>query len=363
GAPRRIPRLMVRSTMAPVSGLSALLITFALVGCKSAAPIHPLAEEHNTMCAKYLEGGELQKAQNRCELALEYNPDFPEPHNLLCAIEIQRGRMDKAKAFCIKALRLNNDFAEAHNNLGFIYLQENALGKAHDSFRAALRVNPGYLDARYNLGYTLVKLKKYNEARVIYDKLTEINPDLPLPWGDLCFLDIEEGFNQEAIQKCTRAVQLNPRFANAWFLLGVANGKAGQHCDAQEAYKECVAVESDHAECRTNIAIAARYCALAAPALQEIKQTAATGGDASAFYASGLAQKEKGLLAEADRDFRKCLKADGRFGLCHCQLAELRRQEAKTTDAKTFCKKCVNYTSAEQIVPEREMCERLLREE
>ncbi len=343
--------------------LAALVGSFLLPACKSAAPIHPLAEEHNTMCAKYLEAGDLQKAQNRCELALEYNPDFPEPWNLLCSIEIQRGRMNKAKEFCIKAIRINNDFAEAHNNLGFIYLQEDSLGKAHDAFKSALAINPGYLDGRYNLAYTLTKLKKYREARIEYDKLTEINPNLPLPWGDLCFIDIEEGYNEEAIQRCTKAVQLNPRFANAWFLLGLANGKAGQHCEAQDAYKECIAVEENHAECRTNIAIAARYCALAAPSLQEIKETAATDGGAADYYRAGVAQKEKGLLGEADRAFRKCLRADGRFGLCHCQLAELRRQEMKGDEAKTYCKKCLNYTGPEQTSTERDMCERLVREE
>lgn len=342
---------------------ASLLGSLVLAACKTAAPIHPLAEEHNTMCAKYLEAGDLQKAQNRCELALEYNPDFPEPWNLLCAIEIQRGRMGKAKEFCIKGIRLNNDFAEAHNNLGFIYLQEDALGKAHDAFRSALRINPGYLDARYNLGYTLTKLKRYREARVEYDKLIEINPDLPLPWGDLCFIDIEEGYNEEAIQRCTRAVDLNPRFSNAWFLLGVAQGKAGRHCEAQDAYRECIAVEENHAECRTNIAIAARYCALATPALQEIRETAASEDGAIHHYRAGLAQKEKGLLSEADRSFRKCLRADGRFGLCHCQLAELRRNEAKNDEARTYCKKCLNYTSSDQISSERDMCERLVRED
>ncbi len=343
-----------------------LLVTacaLALAACKTAAPIHPRAIEHNQFGAKYLEEGNLDKAQERFELSLEFNPDYPEPYNNLCLVHIKRANLKKAKDLCIKALRLNNDFAEAHNNLGYIYLQEKAYGKAHDSFRNALKVNPDYVEARYNLCLALRWLKRTADARVCYSKIIETNAAVADPHHDLCEMDIEEANYTDAIAECTRAVELDPKFTVAYFHLGRAYQGAGKHCEGQEAYKACVGIDESHAECRNNLSSAARHCALQSPHLEEVKETAANENSAVANYRLALAEREKGLLPEAERHLRKCIKLDGRFGLCHCVLAELKRQVAENAEAKTLCRRCLKYTSDEQQSPEREMCQTLLKGE
>lgn len=340
-----------------------LACALALASCKTAAPIHPRAIEHNQFGAQYLEQGLLDKAQERFELALEFNPDYPEPYNNLCLVWIKRAKFDKAKDRCIKALRLNNDFAEAHNNLGYIYLQERSYGKAADQFRGALKVNPDYVEARYNLCLSLLRLKKSDEARVCYSKIVETNANVADPHHDLCVLDVEGGNFTDAVGECTRAIELDPKFTDAYFHLGRAYQGAGKHCEAQEAYKGCLGVDEQNAECRNNLSSAARHCALQSPHLEEVKETVATEGSAANLYKLGLAEREKGLLPEAERHFRKCTKLEGRFGLCYCALAELKRQVAENDEAKVFCKKCLLYTGEEQISADREMCAALLRGE
>ncbi len=339
----------------------ALALAFALSSCRTASQIHPRAIEHNENGARYLEQGNLAKAQERFELALEFNPDYPEPYNNLCLVEIKKGNIKKAKDLCIKALRLNNDFAEAHNNLGYIYLQEKSYGKAHDAFKGALKVNPDYIEARYNLCLAYGYLKRPEDARVCFSKIIETNANVADPYHGLCVLDVEDGNFQEAVKECTTAVELDPRFTDAWFHLGRAYQGAGRQCEAQEAYKSCVAVEEDHAECRNNLSSAARHCALQSPAIDEIKETASSEGSAVNLYKLGVAEREKGLLPEAERHFRKCLRLDGRFGLCHCALAEMKRRVAEDREAKGYCKKCLSYISEDQQVAEREMCESMLK--
>ena len=353
GVPRKIVNLMRRLAIL----LSAAL---GLLSCKTVAPVHPLAVEHNTYGTQYLEQGNLDKAQHRFELALEYNRDYPEPYNNLCLVWIKRGNLDRAKEQCIKALRLNNDFSEAYNNLGYIYLQEKAFGKAHDAFTNALKVNPGYLEARYNLCLTLLRLEKRPEARVCYDKVIEVNPSVADPYHDLCFLDIEEGGFTDAIRYCTHAVELDPRYVGAFFHLGRAYQGAGKHCEAQEAYKQCIGLDDSNAECRNNLTSAARHCALASPHLDEIKDQADNERSPYAMYKLGLVERQKGLLVEAERHFKKCLQIDGRFGLCHCQLAELNRQLINNSEMDAYCRKCISYTTEEQTSVERDMCQRLL---
>lgn len=341
----------------------AVAAALALASCKTAAPIHPLASEHNTFCARYLEAGSLDKAQHRCELALEYNSDYAEPYNNLCLVWIKRGNLDRAKEQCIKALRLNNDFAEAHNNLGYIYLQQKAYGKAHDAFRNALKVNPGYLEARYNLCLALLRLKRPEQARVCYDKVIETNPGVADPFHDLCVLDVEDGSFTTAVQSCSHAVELDPKYTDAWFHLGRAHQGAGKHCDAQEAYKQCLATDGGHAECRNNLSSAARHCALASPHLEDLRQELESDGAPATLYKLGVAEKEKGLLTEAERHFRQCVRADGRFGLCYCQLAELSRRVAENEDAAAWCRKCLSHTTEGQRSVEREACVRARQQE
>lgn len=333
----------------------------ALASCKTASQIHPRAQEHNEFGTKYLEEGNLAKAQERFELALEFNPDYPEPHNNLCLVWIKRANFAKAKDLCIKALRLNNDFAEAHNNLGYIYLQEGSAGRAAEQFKAALKVNPDYVESRWNLCTALMKLKRPAEARVCVSKIIETNANLADPHHALCYLDIEEGNHEDAIKECTRAVELDPKFVDAFYNLGRAYQGAGKQCEAQEAYKACVAVDGDNAECRNNLSSAARHCALQSPHLDEIKETAQNENSAVNLYKLGCAERDKGLIPDAERHFKKCLKLDGRFGLCHCALAELKRRVAEDKESKNYCRKCLNYTSDDQQVAEREMCQTLLK--
>ncbi len=341
--------------------LLLLVALLAASGCKTAAPIHPLAAEHNTYGAAYLEQGDLDKAQQRFELALEYNDDYPDPHNNLCLVFIKRGQLDRAKQECVRAIRLNNDFSLAYNNLGYIYLQEKSLGKAHDAFRSALRINPGYIEARYNLCLALTGLKRREEARVCYDKVIEVNPNVADPYNNLCAMDIDDQGYTDAIQYCNKAVELAPDFAGAYFNLGRAYQGAGKHCEAQEAYKQCIAIQQNNAECLNNLASAHRHCALVSPDLKEMKEEAANDNSAASNYKLGLAEKEKGLIPEAERRFKKCLKLDGRFGLCHCQLAEIKHKDALEDEARSYCRKCVTYTSPEQSSDERDLCEKILK--
>ena len=59
-------------------GLFAGLLVLAAPACKTAAPIHPRAMEHNRFCVEYLAQGDLERAEVRCKLALEFNPDYPD---------------------------------------------------------------------------------------------------------------------------------------------------------------------------------------------------------------------------------------------------------------------------------------------
>jgi tetratricopeptide (TPR) repeat protein len=344
-------------------GLVALVVA---QGCKTAAPIHPRAIEHNNYCAKYLNDGDLEKAETRCKLALEFNPDYPEPYCNLGLIEKRRGHISEAKELFVKAIHLNQDFGEAHNDLGVLFLDEKSYGKAHDEFVRALKVNPDYVEARYNLALSLMHLKKYDEARKAYRALIESNPNIADPHHDLCAMDIDDGEFTTAVDECKEAIRLDPKYTSAYFNLGNAFMKGGKFCEAQEAYTDCLRVDSENAECRNNVTIANRKCALLDPSLKEAtsKPSTGEGGEpgtdaASGLYAAGLKQVNAGLINEARRSFNKCLRKNSQFALCHFQLFKLDQAVANTAAATDDCKKMLK-TSGDEQASEREECKTFL---
>jgi Flp pilus assembly protein TadD len=229
--------------------------------CRTPGPIPPQALHYNAECARYLEAGDLAKAETNCKLSCEFDDGYPDCHNNLCVILLKRGELDQAKKECIKALRLFNDFAIAHNNLGTIYVQERSWGKAHDAFTAALKVNPGYVEARYNLCLSLVYLRRHPDARSCYDTLIATNPLIADGPHGLCILDIESGSFSSAISECTRAIELDPRNAGQFLNLGRAYQGAGRNCEAQQAYQGCLELDDGRAECRDAIPTATSLCA------------------------------------------------------------------------------------------------------
>ena len=342
------------------------LLSSASLACKTAAPIHPRAIEHNQYCAQYIAQNELEKAETRCNLALEFNPDYPEPYCNLGLIALKRNQMDKAKDLFIKAIHLNQDFAEAHNDLGFVFLQQGSFGKAHDEFQRALKVNPDYVEARYNLALTYLRLKKYPEARKAYDELIESNPNVADPHHDLCALDIDEGEYDSAVQECQAAIRLDPKYVSAYFELGNAYMKGGKFCEAQEAYKDCIGVDQDNAECRNNITIATRKCALLDPNLKDLKNSPAPGTDAAVsgdpaddFYKKGLSQINAGLVNEARRSFNKCIRKNSQYALCYYQLYKLDIAVEDNGAAQDDCKKLLKNSGDEQA-HERDECKNFL---
>jgi tetratricopeptide (TPR) repeat protein len=346
---------MLPMKRALLAALAAVIVT-----CKSAPPVNPRAQEHNDVGVRYLNEGQLEKAEIRFQMALEQRPDYPEPFNNLCLIEIKRNHIDKAKGYCIKALHLNQDFAEAHNNLGFIYLQENNNTRARDEFQAAVHINPDYVAARYNLTLVLRRLKNNDEARVELIKLAESHPELADPHHDICGMDIEEGDLKEAIAECQQAIRLDNRYTAAYDQLGVAFFKSGKFCESAQAFRDCLGIEADNVECRQNLPEANKRCALLDPSIKTPVDQPPNAEGALALYRLGMDQLAKGLSGDAERTFRRCVKAEPPVADCYCQLGKMSRDDARPDDEAKFCKRCVKLSATDHQTEEKRACEKLL---
>ncbi len=114
-------------------------------------------DTRHTLAMFYMRSGQRPLALEHFELALKYNPDYPEAH-VNFGIALAQGRQwERAIAHFERALQRNPDFAEAHFNLGLVLemLGRSAAAKPH--FDAVLRQRP---DMAAAIQQRLAKLRR-----------------------------------------------------------------------------------------------------------------------------------------------------------------------------------------------------------
>lgn len=339
-----------------------LVLAGLLAGCLSTPPPHPRALECNELCALHISRGDLTAAEDQCDLGIQFSPQYADLWVNKGIIAYNRGQNDKAKELFIKALRLNQDQAQAYNNLGIIYLGEQAYGKAHDNFQRALKVNPDYLEARFNLAMTFKAMEDYDKAKKELRTLLTVNPSLSGPYAQLGQIAIEEGEYENAVEALTKATQLEPGFAAAWLALGNAYMELGRPCDGKDSYSSCIEAEDNNPSCRNNIIVAEKKCKLQDKALDDVKARASGAKTPETEYSAALAAKEKGLVNDEERAYKRCLKYDPKFALCHFGMYEIFKNRSDEKNATTACKNFLKYANENDFATQIAECKQYVRD-
>ncbi|MDF3066428.1 MAG: domain protein putative component of TonB system [Polyangiaceae bacterium] len=153
------------------------MIGLLLGGCSGAVPLPAQAVALNRAGAEALARGDLETADARLSLALEYSPRFVEAlvnHGL---VELQRGNFERAREVIARARRLNPDVAQPHHALGVLAERQARPDDASRHYYDALAVDPGFAPARANLARLLFDAGMLNEAWVQFKRLVEAAPD------------------------------------------------------------------------------------------------------------------------------------------------------------------------------------------
>jgi Flp pilus assembly protein TadD len=314
------------------------------------------------LCAIHIAQGNLVAAEDQCDLGLQFSPQYADLWVNKGIIAHKRGQDDKAKEALIKALRLNNEQQQAYNNLGIIYYNDRAYGKAHDNFQRALRVNPDYLDARYNLALTYRGMGDLDNARKEFRTLVQIRPDLADPYAQLGQISLEEGDAEVAVEALNRATQIDPKFVAAWLSLGNAYMELGRPCDGKDAFSTCIEVDENNPQCRNNIVLAEKRCMLQDKAFVDLKERQAGNKTPQSEYAAGLQFREKGLLNDEERAYKRCVRFDPKFVQCHFGLFELYKNRSDERNATIACKNFLKFANETDFQTQLATCRQYVRD-
>jgi tetratricopeptide (TPR) repeat protein len=334
-----------------------LLAILALSGCLAAPPAHPRALEANELCTQYISNGDLTRAEVQCDLGLQFSPQYADLWVNKGLIALRRGNDDLAKEHFIKALRYNQEQAQAYNNLGYVYYKNRQYGKAHDNFQRALKVNPDYIEARYNLSLVHKEMGNLDKSKKELRTIIAINGNIADAHATLGSVLHEEKALDEAVQELSIATQLDPQFGSAWLELGNTLMDSGKFAEACDAFTSCIEVDPNGVECKNNVTICKRKAGLQDTALKEIKENATGKNTAESMYTLARGYKEKGLRNEEERTYKKCLKLDPKFALCHFGLFEIFKEDARDKDARVACQNFIKFADATDYKSQVSVCE------
>ncbi|MCL2448769.1 MAG: tetratricopeptide repeat protein [Polyangiaceae bacterium] len=182
-----------------------VLAALAAGGC-AAVPLPARAIQLNRDGAAALALGDLETAEARIALALEYSARFTEAWVNLGLVELRRGNFERALRDFVRARNLNPDLPAPHHALGLLADRRGEGARAEAYYRAALRVDPGFAPARVDLGRKLYERGALEDAREQFLRAVEVAPDVPEAWSGLCATLLRLDRVDEAAMHLARAV-------------------------------------------------------------------------------------------------------------------------------------------------------------
>jgi tetratricopeptide (TPR) repeat protein len=163
----------------------AAVLALSAAACNGAAPLPPKAQELNAAGVEALAQGDLETADARFALALEYSGNFVEALVNQALVEMQRGNFENARRLLKRAKRLNPDVAQPYHGLGVLSERERKHDQASQHYAEALKVDPGFAPARINLARLLYNAGMFEHARVQFKRLLEVAPEEPAGYSGL----------------------------------------------------------------------------------------------------------------------------------------------------------------------------------
>ncbi len=172
--------------------------------------------------------------------AEKFNPADPQIHAGLAEAYMQKKAYDLAEKHFKKAIQLSEDDPKYYNNLGALYLTMERYDDAIPAFKTAaenLLFDRPEL-AWVGVGLANVKKQDYLAAQDAYQKAMDINPRYyraPFMLGEL-YYNLDRPV--EALEMFNQSVEIAPDFANGYYWKGLVYLKMKETENAKKSFLE-----------------------------------------------------------------------------------------------------------------------------
>jgi tetratricopeptide (TPR) repeat protein len=205
----------------------------------------------------YIRKGQLDEAAEALRAVLAIKPDSLLAHYNLGFIDYRRRRYDEAERHLRRTIELRPDHPEASYTLGLVYLAQNRLDEAIASLQRAIAIDPRHVGAHFNLANALARagrMKEAEEQQRIYAELSgqgkaaeEIETQIKTSSIKAVRLMLEEKY-PEALAEYQQLVSRFPENATLYSRIGMVQLRLGRRDEATQSLRKAVALDPRQAD-------------------------------------------------------------------------------------------------------------------
>jgi tetratricopeptide (TPR) repeat protein len=196
---------------------------------------------------KMLKDREITKNIPEFNKSIRINPDVSEMVAVILSVADEDAPLTAMLIPLVKNhIAEHPAYPDVHNSLGTLYMKVNQPAEAEACFAEAIRLNPQYVKARLNLFYAQKSLGKHEEAAKHGALLAAAGASYPDFYCALAEVYLDGSRCQEARANAVKAIELNPYYARAHYVLGRCHEADGEKGLALEQYETCLEMKPPH---------------------------------------------------------------------------------------------------------------------
>jgi protein O-mannosyl-transferase len=215
---------------------------------------HALSVQENNSLAHGCLGAALIQRQNPKQAekhlirALELNPRYPEALNDLGTILFEKGMYPEAVTRFSSALTLNPNYAEAHNNLALTLTHMNRFPEAIEHYKIAISLNLRSPNTLNNLGVALAQIGRFEDAKPYFRQALTIQPSYDEAYNNLGLLYYQQKDYANSKAYFESGLSYNSNNPKAYFFLGLISAAQGQAQEAVNRFSQALKLDPNFRE-------------------------------------------------------------------------------------------------------------------
>ncbi len=117
---------------------------------------------------------------------------------------------------------------------------------AFEYFAAAIKLKPKGVDAFFGRAVFQQQIKNYKSALIDYRRVIDLDPQNYLAYYNVGYINYENGFFDEALRNWNICTQMNPNFANAFYMKGLVFEERKNKQEARIQYQVALELDSEN---------------------------------------------------------------------------------------------------------------------
>ena len=159
---------------------------------------------------------------------------------ILGRIYLARNDVNSAGRLLETAVALKKADAAIYSLLAVVYEKSGHYENAIPAMRLAINLKPDSENYRFQYGLLLTNADAPAAAVIRLDEALKTFPDSPRLWLARGIADLKDGKNVEAAQSISKAIALDPKFAQAYAYLGLVKAQIADYAGAIKEYEKAL---------------------------------------------------------------------------------------------------------------------------